>query len=133
MDDPSALDDPATRSLARALYWVHEPRASREGAGAGTREIRERMMGFAWRMRVDEGVLIPLGEPHLGAATPLKRRVKYLLFRLLRFMTARYERLLAEQTDLSVSLAERVIELEVQLQEMRDRLDRTDPNPRRHG
>jgi len=117
-------------ALSRALYWVHEPRGA-QGMDGGTRDVRERMLGFAWHMRTDEEVLIPLGEPHLGASTAWKRRVKYFLFRFLRFMTARYERLLAEQTDLSIALSERVILLEAQLTEVRERLDHLDPDPRR--
>jgi hypothetical protein len=130
MNDAALIDDPAMIALTRALYWVHEPRDA-QGPDARTRDVRERMLGFAWHMRTDEEVLIPLGEPHLGAQTAWKRRVKYFLFRFLRFMTARYERLLAEQTDLSIALSERVIALEAQVTELRERLDHLDPDPRR--
>jgi hypothetical protein len=83
-------------------------------------------MEFAWLRRTDEQRLIPLGEPHLGATSRWKRRVKYLLFRMLRFMTARYDRLLADQADLTVALSERVIDLEAQLTELRTRVEGRD-------
>jgi hypothetical protein len=44
--------------------------------------------------------------------TPWKRKVKYLAFRGGRFASRRYDRLLGDSMDLTVALAERLIELE---------------------
>jgi hypothetical protein len=122
--DPT-LDDPAAVALARAVYWSGSHTAD-EADGGGTRLLREKLMEFAWLRRTDEQRLIPLGEPHLGASSRWKRRIKYLLFRVFRFMTARYDRLLADQADLTVSLSERVIDLESQLTDLRARVEGKD-------
>jgi hypothetical protein len=102
-------EDEGYRSLMRQLYWSQEAGARPR---AGTEQIREDMIEFVAKMRTDERASVPLGEPHLAAQTPWKRRAKYALFRTGRFATRRYDRLLADAMDLSVALAERVIALE---------------------
>jgi hypothetical protein len=111
-------DDDALRDLSRQLYWAQEPGAE---AGAGTPQIRERMVEFVAKMRTDERQKIPLGEEHLGSVTPWKGRAKQLLFRSGRFATRRYDRLLGDAMDLNVQLAERVIELERDVDELKRR------------
>ncbi|GIU97117.1 MAG: hypothetical protein KatS3mg013_0920 [Actinomycetota bacterium] len=115
MSEPRG-EDPARTELARHLYWADDPGRRR----AGTAALREDLLEFAAKLRTDERLLIPLGEPYLDAPSPLKRRVKYLVFRLLRPVTRRYDRLLAEQTDLTVRLAERVGELEREVARLRE-------------
>ena len=102
-------EDAGYRSLMRQLYWSQEAGARPR---AGTEQIREDMIEFVAKMRTDERAQVPLGEPHLAAQTPWKRKAKYALFRTGRFATRRYDRLLADAMDLSVALAERVIALE---------------------
>jgi hypothetical protein len=119
--------DPAYLALSRALYWAEEVGQRQE---IGTKDVRERMLEFTSQMRTDERLLIPLGEPNLWSPTPWKRKVKYALFRLLRPITWRYDRLLADQTELSVRLAERVIELESELDHLRSRVERQDRGER---
>jgi hypothetical protein len=115
MAEPTS-DDPAAASLERHLYWADVPGARRAG---GTSEVREEMLEFAAKMRTDERLVVPLGEPNISSTSPLKGRVKYALFRLLRPVTWRYDRLLADQTELSIRLAERVIDLEREVERLR--------------
>ena len=111
MTTPEHHDD-SYLALSRQLYWA-------QGAGArpqaGTKQVREQMLEFVANMRTDERLPIPLGEPHLAALTPWKRRLKYLTFRTGRFATRRYDRLIGDAMDLTVALAERVIELEAEI------------------
>jgi hypothetical protein len=108
-DRATEPEDEGYRSLMRQLYWSQEAGARPR---AGTEQIREDMIEFVAKMRTDERASVPLGEPHLAAQTPWKRKAKYTLFRTGRFATRRYDRLLADAMDLSVALAERVIALE---------------------
>jgi hypothetical protein len=113
--------DPGYLALSRHLYWAQEAGSRTE---VGTRQVREDLLEFVARMRTDERLVIPLGEPHLSASTPWKRAMKYAMFRIGRFGTRRYDRLLGDGMDLTVSLAERVIELEGEVEMLRDHLDR---------
>jgi len=102
-------DDEGYLALSRSLYWSHETGARPQ---VGTKQVREQMLEFVANMRTDERMPIPLGEPHLAALSPWKRKVKYLAFRTGRFASRRYDRLLGDAMDLTVALAERLIELE---------------------
>ena len=112
-------EDEGYLSLVRHLYWSNEAGSRPQ---AGTKQVREQMLEFVAKMRTDERAVTPLGEPHLAAPTPLRRRVKYALFRGGRFATRRYDRLLGDAMDLTVALSERVIELEQQLQELQQQV-----------
>ena len=121
--DPDAAapepEDEGYLSLVRHLYWSQEAGARPQ---AGTRHVREQMLEFVAKMRTDERAATPLGEPHLAAPTPLRRKVKYALFRGGRFATRRYDRLLGDAMDLSVALSERVLELEHQVEELQQQV-----------
>jgi hypothetical protein len=120
----SQLDkDDGYLALSRHLYWATEAGSRSE---VGTKQVREQLLEFVARMRTDERLLIPLGEPHLSSQTSWKRKVKYALFRYTRFATRRYDRLIGDDADLSVALAERVIELEQEVAALRERLDRSE-------
>jgi hypothetical protein len=114
---PDPGQDQAYVALSRALY-----RAQGEGSSAGTEDVRERLIEFVAQMRTDERTMIPLGEPHLGSLSGWRRRMKYALFRTGRFATRRYDRLLGDHAELTVRLAERVLELEHEVEALRDRL-----------
>ena len=121
--DPDAAvpepEDEGYLSLVRHLYWSQEAGARPQ---VGTRQVREQMLEFVAKMRTDERAATPLGEPHLAAPTPLRRKVKYTLFRSGRFATRRYDRLLGDAMDLSVALSERVLELEHQVEELQQQV-----------
>lgn len=111
--------DPGYVALSRHLYWALEP-GTRHSIGA--RHVREQLMEFAWRMRTDEQLTIPMGEPHLRARLRWRRRFKFMLWRTSRFAFRRYDRLLADAGDLTVTLADRVVELEAEVDQLRERL-----------
>ena len=115
MADMSSGDD-AAASLERHLYWADVPGARRTG---GTSEVREEMLEFAAKMRTDERLVVPLAERNLASTSAAKGKVKYLLYRALRPVTWRYDRLLADQTELSIRLAERVLDLEREVERLR--------------
>ena len=120
----SALDrDAGYLALSRHLYWATEAGSRAE---VGTKQVREQLLEFVARMRTDERLLIPLGEPHLSSPTSWKRRLKYAMFRYTRFGTRRYDRLLGDEADLTVALAERVIELEQEIASLREHLERAE-------
>ena len=119
-DEPgSEPEDEGYLSLVRHLYWSQEAGARPQAA---TRQVREQMLEFVAKMRTDERAATPLGEPHLAAPTPMRRKVKYALFRGGRFATRRYDRLLGDAMDLSVALSERVLELEQQVEELQQQV-----------
>lgn len=116
---PQIEHDPAHVALSRHLYWALEPG---KGHSIGARQVREELMEFVWRMRTDEQLSIPVGEPHLRARVRWKRRFKFVLWRGYRFAFRRYDRLLGDAGDLAVELSERVVELEAEVDQLRERL-----------
>ena len=113
--------DPATENLARELYWADAstPRSRRTAA-----DIRDELLEFAFRMRADEKLTIPLGEPNLGSASQWRRKLKHRLFRLMRPVSWRYDRLIADHAELTTALAERVQQLEAEVERLREELGR---------
>ncbi len=120
--EPASADasDPAFEAVARELYWAERgaSRARMSNAAA----VRDELHDFASLMRADEQVFIPRGEPNLAARTKWKRRSKLRLFRLMRPISRRYDRLLAEHAELTTALAERVAALEAEVEQLRARL-----------
>lgn len=114
----------AFRDLARELYWAQE-RASR--ARMETPEIRDRLHDLAAQLRADEKVIIPHGEGNLASPSPWRRRLKFALFRLMRPISWRYDRLLADEAELATSLAERLMGAEAEIARLRARLGEDEP------
>ena len=108
--------DPAFAELSRELYWAQE-RASR--ARLETPEIRDRLHDLAMQLRADEKVIIPQGEGNLASTSKWRRRLKYRLFRLMRPISWRYDRLIADHAELTTSLAERLMAAEAELARLR--------------
>jgi hypothetical protein len=115
-------DDPALTALSRELYWAQE-RAAR--ARMGTAELRDRMHETALRLRKDETLIIPLGEGTLASPSRWRRQLKYRLFRLMRPISWRYDRLLADQAELMIGLAEQLMAAEAEIARLRARLGET--------
>jgi hypothetical protein len=113
-------DAPADR-LARELYWAEEATAR---GHMSTADVRNELHDFAALMRADERVAIPRGEATLSSTSPWRRRLKLGLFRLMRPISWRYDRLLADEAELATALAERVQQLEAEVAELNARLDR---------
>ncbi len=121
---PGPDQDEAYAALSRALY-----RAQGDAVTGGTEDVRERLIEFVAQMRTDERSMIPLGEPNLGSLSGWRRRIKYVMFRTGRFATRRYDRLLGEHAELTVRLAERVLELEHEVEALRERMEPGDVPP----
>jgi hypothetical protein len=107
--------------LAREVYWEGEG-VSRPPADVGS--LRERLDAFTHRLRVEQRQLVPTGETLLGSAAGWKRRIKSFVWRLTRFSTMRYDRLLADLAEMNGELAQRVLEAEEEVSRLREELDR---------
>ncbi len=118
-DPTPMLTDEATAALAREVYWAGDG-VSRLPADA--RSLRERLDAFADQMRADQQQGIPVGETFLGSTADWKRGVKRFVWRLTRFSTMRYDRLLAELAEMNGELARRVVALEEELARTRREL-----------
>ena len=120
--------DPAFDHLSRELYWAQE-RASR--ARMDTAEVRDRLHDLSMQLRADEKVVIPHGEGNLASRSRWRRKLKYGLFRVMRPISWRYDRLLADQAELTTSLAERLMAAEAELARLRAQVEASDPEDRR--
>jgi len=120
--------DPAFDDLSRELYWAQE-RASR--ARMDTAEIRDRLNDLSMQLRADEKVIIPQGEGNLASTSRWRRQLKYRLFRVMRPISWRYDRLIADHAELSTGLAERLMAAEAEIARLRSELghDRGDEGP----
>lgn len=112
--------DPATEALARQLYW--EQRGTPPSA-LGAADVREHLIEFLATMRTDQHLVIPFGEPTLASRSPLRRKVKYVIFRLARPVSWRYDRLMGDLADLTVGLAERLVAAETEIARLRERME----------
>jgi hypothetical protein len=117
-EGPEPSDETAA-SLAREIYWSKE-----EGPRPPTDldSIRDRLEDFGHRMRIEQRQLVPIGETLLGSSAGWKRTIKLALWRVTRFSTMRYDRLLAELAALNGELAHRLQETEEELARVRDEL-----------
>jgi hypothetical protein len=116
----SVEESAAYRDLARELYWAQE-RASR--ARMETPEIRDRLHDLAAQLRSDEKVIIPHGEGNLASPSRWRRQMKFRLFRLMRPISWRYDRLIADHAELTTSLAERLMAAEAEVARLQARID----------
>ncbi len=119
MDDPAG-SDAALRMLRRELYWAQ---AGVKRARADTISIRDQLHGFALQRRTEESQFRPAGERSLESPSSARRVVKFGLWRLLRFATQRYDRLLADLAELDAGLAERLVAAEDEVARLRVQLD----------
>jgi hypothetical protein len=120
-DHVGASRDEAADDLARDIYWA------RDGwlpPPAGSDQIGGRLEDFAHRRRVDQRELVPNDEPFLGSTSLWKRTVKAWIWRLSRFSTMRYDRLLAELAELNGELAAQLASTEEEVARLREELTR---------
>ena len=113
-------DDAPVERLARELYWAEEGTPL---ARMTTADVRNELHDFAALMRADEKLAIPRGEVNLASTSRWRRQLKLRLFRLMRPISWRYDRLLADEAELTTALAERVQQLEAELAQIRSRLE----------
>jgi hypothetical protein len=112
--------DPALQVLRRELYWAQ---AGVKRARADSVSIRDQLHGFALRRRTEESQVTPAGDGVLVSRSKPRRVVKFGLWRLLRFATMRYDRLLADLAELDAGLAERLIAAEDEIARLRSEVD----------
>jgi hypothetical protein len=122
----SAVDG-TTASLAREVYWAGDG-VSRVPADVGS--LRERLDAFTHQMRIEERQLVPIGETALGSAVGWRRRTKSLVWRLTRFSTMRYDRLLGDLAEMNGELAQRLLETEDEVARLREELEARGGDPR---
>jgi hypothetical protein len=117
---PMTSDDAAFHDLSRELYWAGD--ATPRGR-MSTADVRNELHDFAALMRADERLEIPRGEANLASTSKWRRQIKLRLFRLMRPISWRYDRLLAEHAELTTALAERVQQLEFEVARLREELE----------
>jgi hypothetical protein len=125
------LDDSgwADEALERELYWA-EQRTTRGPTVHTIGELREALREFEALMIDDEKAMFPRAEPNLAAGSKWRRTLKLRVYRFLRPVTRRYDRLIAELAGLTLSLAERLRESDAELGRLRAELEgREDRRP----
>jgi hypothetical protein len=116
--EPTA--DGTAESLAREVYWAGDG-ISRVPSDVGS--LRERLDAFTHQLRIEQRQLVPIGETMLGSAAGWKRGTKALVWRLTRFSTMRYDRLLADLAEMNGELAQRLRETEEEVARLRGELE----------
>jgi hypothetical protein len=123
-DDPSSASssgpDETTAALAREVYWAGDARSR---LPTDARSLRERLDAFTYQLRADQRQAVPVGEMFLGSTAGWKRGLKQAVWRLTRFSTMRYDRLLADLSEMNGELARRLIATEEELARLRRALD----------
>ena len=88
--------------------------------------LRERLDAFTYQMRADQQQAVPVGETFLGSSAGWKRGLKQFVWRLTRFSTMRYDRLLAELAEMNGELARRLVATEEEVARLRGELEDRD-------
>jgi hypothetical protein len=121
--DPDAITDETTAALAREVYWAGGVTST---LSTDARSLRERMDAFTYQLRADQQQAVPVGETFLGSASGWKRGLKQFVWRLTRFSTMRYDRLLAELSEMNGELARRLVATEEEIARLRRELEDRD-------
>ncbi len=116
--EPAA--DPSARILAREVYWAGDG-LSAPPSDAGS--LRERLDAFTHQMRVQQRQRVPVGETVFGSEVGWRRKTKLAVWRLTRFSTMRYDRLIADLAEMNGELAERLRETEEEVARLREELE----------
>ena len=118
MPDPvSDSNDDARSVLERELYWAGDPTSS---VSRSTAELRIALHDFVASMRADERSPIPRQEPLLGSQAPWKRNTKLLLYRAVRPVSRRYDRLIGDLAALTRLLADRLADAEAEIDRLKE-------------
>ena len=107
--------------LAREVYWAGDG-VSPVPADFGL--LGERLEAYAHQLRVEQRQLVPADRILLGSSAGWKHGIKLFLWRLTRFSTMRYDRLLADLAEMNAQLARRLFETEEELARLREDLER---------
>jgi len=112
--------DASAQALAREVYWAGDG-LSAPASDAGS--LRERLDAFTHQMRVQQRQRVPVGETVFGSEVGWKRKTKLAVWRLTRFSTMRYDRLIADLAEMNGELAERLRETEEEVSRLREELE----------
>lgn len=110
----------AAAVLAREVYWAGDG-VSRLPGDFGL--LGERLDAYAHQLRVAQRQLVPADKTLLGSAAGWKHAIKLFIWRLTRFSTMRYDRLLADLAEMNAQLARRLFETEEELARLREDLE----------
>lgn len=106
-------------ALERELYWAQ---GDESASLTPTAELRARLEEIAETLHRQWGQAAPWGDPLLSGGSGIKRRLKILLFRLLRPISRRYDRITAELASIGVGLADRLARAEDDLRRQEEEL-----------
>lgn len=122
---PSASRDESdvAADLAREVYWAGD---GVPPVPADLGLLGERLEAFAHQLRVEQRQVVPADRTLLGSSVGWKHGIKLTLWRLTRFSTMRYDRLLADLAEMNAQLARRVFDTEEELARLREDLERRD-------
>ena len=105
--------------LERELYWA----AGEDSTPLHpTAELRRRLEELAQTLHRQHGQAAPWGDPLLTSGSGVKRRLKIAMFRLLRPISRRYDRVTAELASVGVALADRLARAEEDLRRQEEEL-----------
>ncbi len=115
MEDPNApqgvrTTSAATEALARELYWAASPipdHGTAQLAGDSADLVR-RWSELEATLRRDSSVHLPQDEPFFRGGGSLKRWIKRTMFRALRPLTRRYDRIDADIGALGIQTAQQI-------------------------
>ena len=118
MNEPERPKD----ALERELYWA----AADDAASplTPTAELRARLEELARTLHRQAGQAAPWGDPLLSTGSRWKRRFKIAMFRSLRPISRRYDRVTAELASIAVALSDRVARTEEDLRRQEEELAR---------
>jgi hypothetical protein len=102
------------------MYWARDTAAR---ARLETSEVRHRLHDLAAQLRTDETLMIPMGEGNLASVSRWRRRIKFVVWRVMRPATWRYDRLIADHAELTTNLAEKVMLLEAEVDRLKSAAD----------
>lgn len=115
-------DERPRATLEREIAWAAADDAS--APLTPTAELRARLEELARTLHRQAGQAAPWGDPLLTTGSRWKRRFKILLFRLVRPVSRRYDRVTAELASIGVALADRLTRSEEDLRRQEEELAR---------
>jgi hypothetical protein len=111
--------EPPREALERELYWAQ---GEESASLTPTAELRARLEEIAETLHRQWGQAAPWGDPLLTGGSGIKRRLKIALFRMLRPISRRYDRITAELASIGVGMADRLARAEDDLRRQEEEL-----------
>ena len=116
---PQESSEPSREALERELYWAQ---GDESASLTPTSELRARLEEIAETLHRQWGQAAPWGDPLLTGGSGIKRRLKIALFRMLRPISRRYDRITAELASIGVGMADRLARAEDDLRRQEEEL-----------